>query len=71
MYQTCIFTENDQWWCMASCRAVQDAPILFCDEATSALDSETEADIMAHMKVLSLPLTYHHKPRKNTPPIVR
>jgi len=32
---------------------LKDAPILFCDEATSALDSETEADIMGHIKVRS------------------
>lgn len=31
---------------------LKDAPILFCDEATSALDSETEHDIMGHIKAM-------------------
>jgi ABC-type transport system involved in Fe-S cluster assembly fused permease/ATPase subunit len=29
---------------------LKGAPVLFCDEATSALDSETEADIITHLK---------------------
>ena len=38
---------------MAIARAImKDAPILLCDEPTSSLDSQTELDIMNHIKQL-------------------
>jgi len=40
---------------VAIARAIlKDAPILFCDEATSALDTNTEAEIMSHLREIGM-----------------